>query len=97
MRWNNNSSTGFIAQEVSDVLRSWVEQSQLDSNNLTVKDTYSKDSGNIVFNTGSSEMMRITEDGFWVRGVKVEQGAKEASTVYNVFRQWLTWAQLNKE
>ena len=35
------------------------------------------------------EMLRITEDGFWVRGMKVAQDDKEAETVYNAFKQWL--------
>ena len=46
--------------------------------------------------TNSDEMIRITKDGFWVRGVKVEQDAKEAETVYNAFKQWMAWAALTQ-
>jgi hypothetical protein len=43
---------------------------------------------------GADEMIRVTKDGFWVRGVKVAQDDKEAEHVYNAFKQWLVWAQL---
>jgi hypothetical protein len=43
---------------------------------------------------GGDEMLKITPDGFYVRGVKVPQDDKEAETVYNAFKQWLVWAQL---
>lgn len=43
------------------------------------------------------EMIRVTKDGFWVRGVKVEQDANEAETVYNAFKQWMAWAALQQQ
>lgn len=43
---------------------------------------------------GGSEMLRVGPDGFWVRGVKVEQDEQEAQAVYNAFKQWLAWASL---
>ena len=46
--------------------------------------------------SGSDEMIRVTKDGFWVRGVKVAQDDKEAETVYNAFKQWMMWASLNQ-
>jgi hypothetical protein len=54
------------------------------------------DTNTIVMNSNMTEMLRIAEDGFYVRGVKVEQDAKEAQTVYKAFHQWLTWATLNR-
>ena len=42
------------------------------------------------------EMLRITEDGFYVRGVKVPQDEREAESVYKTFHQWLTWATLTR-
>ena len=44
---------------------------------------------------GKDEMLKITPDGFYVRGVKVPQDDKEAEVVYNAFKQWLAWAQLS--
>lgn len=46
---------------------------------------------------GGTEMLRVGPDGFWVRGVRVEQDDNEAATVYNAFKAWMTWAQLNKD
>ena len=45
---------------------------------------------------GGTEMLKIGPDGFWVRGVKVDQDDKEAEIVYNAFKQFLTWAELNR-
>jgi hypothetical protein len=51
----------------------------------------------ITFNSGAgenSEMLRIAQDGFYVRGVKVDADAKEAEQVYTAFKQWLMWNTL---
>lgn len=45
---------------------------------------------------GSDEMLRVTPEGFWVRGVKVAQDDKEAEIVYNAFKQWMAWAALTQ-
>lgn len=45
---------------------------------------------------GSEEMLRCSQEGFWVRGVKVEQDDQEAKIVYNAFKEWMTWAQLTR-
>ena len=50
----------------------------------------------VAFHAGGSEMLRMSPDGFWVRGKKVDQDDKEAQTVYNSFKEWLTWQQLNR-
>jgi hypothetical protein len=34
---------------------------------------------------GPEELLRISEDGFWVRGIKVEQDPGEAKAVYQGF------------
>ena len=51
---------------------------------------------NICLHTGQTEMLRVSKDGFYVRGVRVPQDEKEAEKVYNAFHQWLTWATLNR-
>jgi hypothetical protein len=43
---------------------------------------------------GGDEMLKFSDKGFWVRGVKIQQDDKEAEHVYNAFKQWLVWAQL---
>jgi hypothetical protein len=45
---------------------------------------------------GGTEMLRVSQDGFYVRGVRVPADDKEAETVYNAFKQFLTWAELNR-
>jgi hypothetical protein len=51
----------------------------------------------IVLRAGSDdEMLRVTQEGFWVRGVRVEQDDREAETVYNAFKQWMAWASLTQ-
>lgn len=86
-------------QQLQDVLLNWAEQSRQESQILAVRDI--KKDSNIVFNVNTGdmpqEMLRVSPEGFWVRGVKVEQDAREAEVVYNNFKQWLTWAQLNRD
>ena len=43
---------------------------------------------------GGVETLRISDKGCWVRGKLVDQDDKEAQTVYNSFKEWLTWQQL---
>ena len=52
---------------------------------------------NITCLAGGEEMLRVSPEGFWVRGVRVNQDDTEALTVYNAFKSWMTWAQLNKD
>lgn len=52
----------------------------------------------IILHAGSAdEMLRVTADGFYVRGVKVPVDENEALVVYNAFRAWMTWAALNNK
>jgi hypothetical protein len=51
----------------------------------------------ITCRAGGEEMLRVSPDGFWVRGVKVEQDEQEAQKVYEGFKAWMMWAQLNRE
>ena len=63
-------------------------------NYFTVQD--STKPNNITMQAGGTEMLRVAPDGFYVRGVKVPADAKEAETVYNAFKQFLVWAELNR-
>ena len=51
---------------------------------------------NITLIAGGCEMLRVANDGFYVRGEKVTQDDKEAEIVYNAFKQFLTWAEMNR-
>ena len=50
----------------------------------------------ITLNAGEDEMLRITPEGFYVRGVLVEQDAQEAQKVYQTLRSWMTWAIMTR-
>jgi hypothetical protein len=50
----------------------------------------------VTFYSGGVETLRISDKGFWVRGQLVDQDDKEARTVYNSFKEWLIWQQLNR-
>ena len=52
------------------------------------------DSNTITCLAGGTEMLRVGPDGFWVRGIKIEQDDNEAQAVYNAFKQWMAWASL---
>ena len=45
---------------------------------------------------GNDEMLKISPDGFYVRGQPVPIDDYEAETVYNAFQAWLTWHNLQR-
>jgi hypothetical protein len=51
---------------------------------------------NIVFRSGQTEMLRVGPEGFYVQGVKVEQGPNEAEAVYNAIKQMIMWDTLRR-
>jgi hypothetical protein len=61
---------------------------------FTIADT--EPTAHVIMTTGETEMLKITNDGFWVRGVKVPQDDKEAVTVYNAFLQWMSYMALTR-
>lgn len=52
---------------------------------------------NITFYTNQDEMLRVTSDGFYVRGKKLDIDDNEAASVYKAFRKFLIWSALVKE
>jgi len=64
---------------------------------MTINPVLSVDQeSSITLNSNTTEMLRVSKDGFYVRGKRVNQDDKEAEIVYNAFSQWLTWATLNR-
>lgn len=45
----------------------------------------------ITLKAGPTEMLRVAEDGFYVRGVRLTQDNLEARQVYEAFSEWLNW------
>jgi hypothetical protein len=52
---------------------------------------------NIVFHGGAAEMLKITEDGFYVRGKKVPVDEEEGLAVYRAFKQFLVHHALTRD
>jgi len=79
-------------QPLQDVVNSWSAANIPDSN-ITFE---LPNNNNVTMFTGGTEMLKVAEDGFYVRGMKVPVDDKEAETVYNAFKQFLVWAELNR-
>ena len=81
--------------ELNKVVGTWV------SNGGTAATTrynfHEPKSNNIIMMSGNTEMIKVAEDGFYVRGVRVEADDKEAATVYNAFKEFLVWNRLSRE
>lgn len=81
---------GFVAQELDTAFPgsvAYIDTEAIEQARNTITFTM----GN-----ASSEMIRISPEGFWIRGVKVEQDEKEAKIVYEAFKQWLVWSELTR-
>lgn len=49
---------------------------------------------NITFYSKNAEILKVAEDGFYVRGKKLEVDDNEAAAVYKAFREFLIWSAL---
>ena len=80
-------------------LSQWVKDTINDSNTTVQYEFYEPppDAGISMHAAGGDEMLKVTKDGFYVRGKKVPADDKEAETVYNAFKQWLAWANLQQQ
>jgi hypothetical protein len=66
------------------------------NNTVTISPELDEQKNSLTMIAGGTEMMRVAPDGFYVRGVRVPADEKEAEIVYNAFKQFLVWAELNK-
>ncbi len=66
-------------------------------NSNTKYSFHNPEPNNIVCIAGGTEMLKVGPDGFWVRGVKVKQDDNEAEIVYNAFKSFLMWSELNRK
>ncbi len=85
--WRDTQQHGFIAQEISTVIPDAV---------IGISPEYERMQNSLTMHAGGTEMLRVAKDGFYVRGQKVPADDKEAETVYNAFKAFLTWAELNR-
>ena len=78
--------------ELNKVVATWVQDDA-----IAHYDFHEPKTNNIVCNVGATEMLRVSEDGFYVRGVRVEADDREAATVYAAFKEFLVWNRLSRE
>lgn len=86
---------GVIAQEVGDLFPEMftVQSTPQPTPVLSIS---SPPQNNIIFHSGKTETLRVTEDGFYVRGVKVEADEHEAAAVYKAFKEFLVYHALTR-
>jgi hypothetical protein len=68
----------------------------LEQYTISVSPEFESQQNSLTMIAGGTEMMRVAPDGFYVRGKKVPADDKEAETVYNAFKAFLMWAELNR-
>ena len=71
----------------------YIDPFAVDAGEMRLRDL---ESNSIAMNAGPNEMIRVAQDGFYVRGVRVPADEKEALAVYNAFKEWLVWSQLTR-
>jgi hypothetical protein len=76
--------TGALDLDIGDIGNDWSFDNRLGANDISLT-------------AAGDEMLRVTKDGFYVRGVRVEADEKEAKVVYEAFKSWMTYAILNGE
>lgn len=60
---------------------------------LTVSNT---NKNSVTFLAQNSELLKVCDDGFYVRGKKLEIDDDEAKSVYKALREFLIWAALTR-
>jgi len=85
---------GIIAQEVGDLFPEMMVTTPQPTPVLSVS---APPQNNIIFHSSKSEILRVAEDGFYVRGVKVPVDENEAAAVYKAFKSFLVHHALTKE
>lgn len=68
----------------------------IEANNILEYEFFEPPQNNITMTAGNTEMLRVAEDGFYVHGQKVPADENEAKVVYEAFKAFLTWAELNR-
>ena len=61
----------------AELIKRWAEDEAMEPPNI------------IFYVSGNTEMIRIAKDGFWVRGVKLEQDETEARKLFDALMKFL--------
>ncbi len=78
-------------KELENVMANWAADHGLEYNAIE------PEPNNVVFIAGGTEMLKVADDGFYVRGQKVPLDDNEAETVYNALKEFLVWSRLQRE
>jgi hypothetical protein len=70
---------------------------KFDMNPILTVEPKDNQPSNVTLISGTTEMLRVAQDGFYVRGVKVEADENEAAAVYRAFKEFLIYHALTKE
>ena len=81
-------------QPLQNVMNNWARELP-DEPNFTFD--VDAEPNNITMISAGKEMLRVAEDGFYVRGEKIPVDDKEAATVYTAFKEFLVWSRLSRE
>ena len=81
-------------QPLQNVMNNWARELP-DELNFTFD--VDAEPNNITMISGGAEMLRVAEDGFYVRGKKIPADDREAATVYTAFKEFLVWNRLSRE
>jgi hypothetical protein len=84
---------GFIAQEITEFFPEMMISTPQPTPVLSVS---APPENNIVFHSSKAEILRVAEDGFYVRGVKVPVDDNEAAAVYKAFKEFLVYHALTR-
>jgi hypothetical protein len=77
--------------QLETVVNNWAAAS---SKELSIGD---RNQSTITCVAGGTEMIRVAEDGFYIRGQKVPADDREAEQVYNAFKEFLVWSRLHRD
>lgn len=77
--------------ELNKVMHTWAVD------DTTRYNFHEPQANNITLFSGGAEMLKVAEDGFYVRGMKVPADDKEAETVYTAFKEFLVWSRLHRD
>jgi hypothetical protein len=79
--------------ELENVMANWAADHGLDPTVMGIE----PEPNNVVFIAAGTEMLKVAEDGFYIRGQKVPVDDQEAETVYNALKEFLVWSRLQRE
>lgn len=76
--------------ELEQIMNNWARDHGL-------ADMVDPEESAVTFIVKGTEMLKVQEDGFYVRGQRIEVGEKEGEEVFSALKEFLVWQRLNRE